>query len=82
MISFKDFLLETKTQAQIERLKITPEQISKDLENGDYETREIAIRHPNATPEHINQALNDEAFKVRRAARFRLNKSNRNNDGI
>jgi hypothetical protein len=56
MISFKDFLLETKTQAQIERLKITPE--------------------------HINQALNDEAFKVRRAARFRLNKSNRNNDGI
>jgi HEAT repeat protein len=48
--------------------KITPEHITKALDDEDWVVRQAAMQHPKATSEHISRALNDEDKVVRRVA--------------
>ena len=66
-----DKLLLSDPKNAIKDSSITPENISKALNNLDSEVRGIAAKHPNATSEHITKALNDPSSDVRlRAIRY------------
>ena len=47
---------------------VTPEHITKALDNKNPDVREEAIKHPNATPKHITIALDDKDSIVREEA--------------
>jgi HEAT repeat protein len=38
------------------------------LKDEDWDVRKAAVQHPNATAEHVSQALKDEDWDVRKAA--------------
>jgi HEAT repeat protein len=54
--------------AAIQHPSITPEHITKALDDNSARVRSVAITHPKATPEHITKALYDGYSNVRYAA--------------